>query len=101
MPILQRLGLYGFKNSHFCPQLFPNPVQDQLYVCNQLRRIEGASLQVFDLKGQLLTQRQNIVLGEGTDAAQALNVSQLTAGMYVLRIQTADGQHQVLKFMKH
>ena len=85
----------------FAPQLFPNPVQDQLYVSNQFGTIEGATLAVYSINGQLLAQHQNAVLGEGTDAAQSLKVDHLPAGVYLLSIQSSDGQQETIKFNKY
>lgn len=84
----------------FAPQLFPNPVQDRVYVSNQLGQIEQVHLALYNLNGQLLVERPNVVLSAGTDAAESLDVSTLSSGLYVLSITTQDGQRQVLKFTK-
>lgn len=70
-------------------KLFPNPVNDQLSVAFETARPGSATLQVFDLIGRLVAV-QPINLTTGTNRYD-LNVANLPAGQYFLRLSLADG----------
>lgn len=61
-------------------RVYPNPVGDQLYISDRGEEIIKAS--IYDLKGSLLHQEIN--------PSSSINLSELHAGMYVLRLQTQD-----------
>ncbi|WP_415329189.1 T9SS type A sorting domain-containing protein [Chryseobacterium sp. MMS23-Vi53] len=69
-------------------QIFPNPVADYITVSG----IDNAkSVQVYSISGQM-------VISETFD--KKINVSQLTSGIYILRIHTKDSQSHEFKFVK-
>jgi hypothetical protein len=73
-------------------QLFPNPVRDHL----QLRwpNIELESYQVFDLNGKLL------LAGQGAGQQLGVDVSQLAAGVYIIRLQASGKGTQCRRFVR-
>ncbi|PWN69836.1 T9SS C-terminal target domain-containing protein [Chryseobacterium phosphatilyticum] len=69
-------------------QIFPNPVSEIIRISG----IEnGQTVQIFDANGRL-------ILSEAFDSK--INVSQLTSGMYVMKVTTKDLQHHEFKFIK-
>jgi Secretion system C-terminal sorting domain len=72
-------------------QLFPNPAQDQLTIKGIGMNVEA--VQVLNLQGQLLLQRDGI----GRDRLR-LDVSELAKGMYFVRVQAGgiSSVHQVV-----
>jgi hypothetical protein len=76
-------------------EIYPNPAQDWLTVHLQLGASSTTAVQIFNMSGQLLQQRQ-WQLGSSIVEKQ-LDVSQLTPGTYVLKV-TADQQQLVKRF---
>jgi hypothetical protein len=69
-------------------QIFPNPVSDIITISG----IENAtSVQIFNMAGQLV--KDDI-------PDKKINVSTLTAGVYLLRVNTKDSQTHEFKFLK-
>jgi len=62
---------------------YPNPVVDALTV--NFENIESASVKLYNLKGQLLSERSNFLKG------QALDMSTLVKGNYLLQVQSEKG----------
>ncbi|MBR9919218.1 MAG: T9SS type A sorting domain-containing protein [Bacteroidetes bacterium] len=62
----------------------PNPASDQVNVDLSALPTGKANIYVFDLNGQLLKQKTS------SDQIIEINTSALSAGMYVLRIETGD-----------
>ena len=68
--------------------MFPNPVTDFITI----KGIEAAKdLVITNMAGQVVLK---------TDFQTRVNVSQLTKGVYILRISNSDGQSYDLKFIK-
>ncbi|MCG8577081.1 MAG: T9SS type A sorting domain-containing protein [Flavobacteriales bacterium] len=64
--------------------VYPNPAQDVLFV--EFSGLEGeANLQLLDLKGNVLQTRTNL------QAKETIGLTELAAGVYVLRLNTATG----------
>jgi hypothetical protein len=64
--------------------VYPNPAQDVLFV--EFSSLEGeANLQLLDLKGNVLQTRTNL------QAKETIGLTELAAGVYVLRLNTATG----------
>jgi Secretion system C-terminal sorting domain len=85
-------------SSNQAPLLYPNPVAEELFLrfAEQLPA-SNLRIQIFDLKGQL--QAQPKFRWEGAGQALGLDVQDLPAGAYVLRVLSASkGWH--LKFVK-
>ena len=60
------------------PKVYPNPVQDQLTIESETPLI---NIQLFDMKGRLLHKSHD----------ETLNLSEMPAGLYWLRIQVGQG----------
>lgn len=69
-------------------QIFPNPVADIIRISGI---DNGQSVQIYNMAGQL-------VKSEAFD--QKINVSQLTSGVYLLKINTKNFQTHEFKFVK-
>jgi hypothetical protein len=64
--------------------VYPNPAQDVLFV--EFSSLEGeANLQLLYLKGNVLQTRTNL------QAKETIGLTELAAGVYVLRLNTATG----------
>lgn len=61
--------------------IYPNPASDIVYI--QSENAEIKSVTFFDMSGQL-------VLSTTTDVSEGINTGSLTAGMYLIRIETTD-----------
>lgn len=64
--------------------IYPNPVQDVVYLQLSLNTTQNVMVQVIDITGKVL-QSENYTLGSGTHVLSQ-DVSRLSAGMYQLRI---------------
>lgn len=78
-------------------KLYPNPVQDELTLEFNAPTAGSYLLQIFSLEGKLLQSTRESA-SSGSNINQ-LNTSNLSAGMYLLRIQT-DRQTKSIKFIK-
>jgi aminopeptidase N len=79
-------------------QVYPNPVQDQFYV--QLGNFSGstASIDLFNMAGQLISSRK---ISIGNSTAFAVIPSQyLASGIYTLRVRSDNGTEIVKKILK-
>ncbi|MBI1286774.1 MAG: T9SS type A sorting domain-containing protein [Flavobacteriales bacterium] len=65
--------------------VYPNPVSDALFVQSDQRENLLADIRIIDLSGREILNRANVRLGH---AATSLDVSQLSAGTYVLEIRS-------------
>lgn len=65
--------------------IYPNPVSDALFVQSDQRENLLTDIRIIDLSGKELLNRANVRLGH---AATSLDVSQLSAGTYVLEIRS-------------
>jgi hypothetical protein len=73
--------------------IYPNPATDQLQILNTANPSEAMNVSIIDLKGALISTRENVRSNE------AIQVSNLKAGMYSLKIETA-GKVAVKPFVK-
>ena len=77
-------------------KLFPNPTAGRLYADLSLWAGQVVTLQVFDSRGRRLHSQS----GQAGVEAQAIELPRgLPAGLYVVKIQTADGQGWSGKFL--
>jgi hypothetical protein len=72
--------------------IFPNPTSTNLNVCYNLPKEDEITIALFDMQGKLILQKS---LGKQVsgEQQQTLDVSNLTEGTYVFRIE---GQHQTV-----
>ncbi len=68
--------------------LYPNPVQDQLNIVLEAGLEENAKLQLLDLSGKIVAIQD---LAAGSQKVQ-LDVNEMAAGMYLLKIESANKQ---------
>jgi hypothetical protein len=84
-PSSQELDKDSIKDHDIMLQTFPNPTFDQLNVHFNGGR-EFQRVQLFNLTGQRVFDT-----GKVSERTQSIDMSQLNAGMYLLRVQTAEG----------
>jgi hypothetical protein len=72
-------------------EVFPNPFSDQIRVRVQLPKAMAGSLQLFDLSGKLLQSLNCQSLTESGSLEATLELADLHAGIYFLRLQHEDG----------
>lgn len=82
------LATSDIKSDHANIQIFPNPVAEVIRISGINN---GQSIQIYNMAGQL-------VKSEAFD--QKINVSELSAGVYLLKINTKDFQTHEFKFVK-
>lgn len=84
-PDSQELRKDSIKDHELLIQTFPNPTADQLNVhFNGGRTFER--VQLFNLTGQRVFDS-----GKISERTHSIDMSQLNSGMYLLRVQTAEG----------
>ena len=69
-------------------EAFPNPTSGQLTLNLSAFMDQDATLEVMDLNGQLILQRQ---LGVIENSTEQLDLSPYAPGMYFVRLRTQDG----------
>lgn len=82
------LAVSDARNNNAAIQLFPNPVTDILRISGIK---DGKSVQIYTMSGQ-------IVLSEGF--SENINVSHLSTGVYLLKINTKSSRSSEFKFVK-
>jgi predicted extracellular nuclease len=76
-------------------RIYPNPAANTLYIAME-GITDGFQVQVVNMMNQLIIRKQ---LSAGTQPAQ-LDITALPAGVYAVRIVTADGAAQTSRFVK-
>ncbi|WP_418638535.1 T9SS type A sorting domain-containing protein [Winogradskyella sp.] len=71
-------------------RIYPNPVTDELQITG-IQRAQIAQVSVYNLNGQQLMERTSV---------EALDVSRLSGGVYMLTIVTTDGKTHTDKLLK-
>jgi CubicO group peptidase (beta-lactamase class C family) len=74
--------------------IFPNPFRARATVTFSITQTGPVSLQLFDMNGKLLSTLFNGKLDKGTTQQANVEASQLPAGIYIMRLQTAAGVKQ-------
>lgn len=77
--------------------IYPNPAQDALNIQNFNTLSSDAVLEILTISGQVMHQQ---VLGEGTSIDANINVRELPAGTYFVRITQSDDAVEMMKFVK-
>ncbi len=78
--------------------IYPNPVGQNLNVNLDFPKSEeGVLLRIFDLKGQLIQEKEFMNIQKET---VNMNVNGLANGNYLLQVQTMGNQAKTLKFVK-
>lgn len=73
--------------------IYPNPAQNELTISNT-SNVSIEKVQVIDMLGRVVSN-----LGGMSDTRRTVNISNLTTGMYLLRLEGA-GASNVIKFVK-
>jgi PKD repeat protein len=71
-------------------KVFPNPASDQLFIQLNATRTMETRMDVTDLAGRAVVQAAQVVVPTGL-STQAIDLKGMLAGMYLLRISSADG----------
>lgn len=75
--------------------VYPNPVKDFLTVDFNSEKLENSSYQLFDVSGKIVNQ------GNLKNAKTQISASNLTTGMYILRITNAGKIIKTFKIIKN
>jgi trimeric autotransporter adhesin len=74
-------------------KLYPNPVSDRLFL--QFSSSDTYNLKIVNILGQLVLTENNVT------SSRALNVSNLSKGLYFLNITSENNEKQTIKFIKN
>ena len=77
--------------------IFPNPVHEVLQIANSATKNDISELMILNVVGQPMLNR---VYGYEVDYPLQVNVQDLPAGVYVLKIRTREKKLFVVKFIK-
>lgn len=88
------VGMADAQRTALDMRAYPVPAHDRLYVQVRSARPEHATATLYDLQGRA-QRRQAMRLG--TDAEFELDVNGLSAGIYLLQVQTASGKRATEK----
>ncbi|SRX52837.1 T9SS type A sorting domain-containing protein [Aequorivita sp. CIP111184] len=86
------LSASDFQKNKF--QLYPNPAKDKLFL-STTSPVENLKIKIFNIEGKLLSN-QTLALEKQT----AIDVSNLSSGMYFLNIEDENGNTVTKKFLK-
>jgi hypothetical protein len=74
--------------------VWPNPAIDEIHLRGQFN-LQPIKLDIFNSVGLLVKELE---LGSGSEK---LNISDLGAGFYVVRIRSAQGEQETVRFVKY
>ncbi len=74
--------------------IFPNPVSELLFIASQLPSNVKTTAQIFNASGKMIKSAQ---LNPGQDA---VDVSELERGFYILQLQSGAGSRAAFKFIR-
>jgi hypothetical protein len=83
------------KNSDEKISLYPNPAHTSLYV-NVTENT--SSLSVTDLIGHTVVSEQRV---DGSQQVQSIDISNLSDGIYFMRVNSTNNQAQIIRFIKN
>jgi len=78
--------------------LYPNPVQDQLYISYESAKSDQIEMFIYNIQGKLMHQ-ERINIQSGVNHS-IINVSDLTGGLYIFRLQKGN-KIETIKFTKN
>ncbi len=79
-------------------QIYPNPVKDILYLDLFTESANEINVSIHSVYGQLI--RQNVIRSKGGNVNTSINVSDLSEGVYLLRIEHPTKGTQSARFVK-
>ena len=68
--------------------LFPNPTENQVNLEIELATVDQVNFQIIDLKGRTILNRS---FGYGLYIRESLNLDQVPAGIYLVKLSTSQG----------
>lgn len=71
--------------------LFPNPATEQLNIAFELKNADHVTIDIYNLVGQVVSTKDLGMLSSGYTLKQ-IDVSELSSGFYMVRIQTSDAE---------
>jgi hypothetical protein len=80
-------------------RIYPNPFVSDLYILFELNNRENTTIQLFDLKGSLISVIHQGVLNAGMHKISR-NFEDLNSGIYLLKIKTSSGVSKTEKLIK-
>ncbi len=80
-------------------RIYPNPFVSDLYILFELNNRENTTIQLFDLKGSLISVIHQGVLNAGMHKIRR-NFEDLNSGIYLLKIKTSSGVSKTEKLIK-
>ncbi len=81
-------------DANFAINIFPNPTNDVINIDVKAVDQKDYSIQIFDLKGQLMTKKQ---IGSKSSFVETMDVSQFNSGIYIVKVISETG-YNVSKF---
>jgi hypothetical protein len=80
-------------------RVYPNPFVSDLYILFELSSKENTTIQLFDIKGALVSTIYDGILNSGMHQLKR-NFENLRAGIYILKISTSSGISNTEKLIK-
>ncbi len=80
-------------------RVYPNPFVNDLYILFELSSKENTTIQLFDIKGALVSTVYDGILNSGMHQLKR-NFENLRAGIYILKISTSSGISNTEKLIK-
>jgi hypothetical protein len=82
------LATSDVRNNNYNIQIFPNPVDDVMKISGVK---DGKSVQIYNMTGQIV---------KSEEFKEMINVSEISSGIYILKINTENFQTYEFKFVK-
>ena len=79
-------------------QLFPNPVNEVVFVKGNLEETQNMSLHLVNLLGQTILEKD---LGNIQNIEETINLSGVPNGSYLLMLQSESGERAAYKILKN
>jgi hypothetical protein len=90
----------GISNSNAL-EAFPNPAQNLLTVRTQLGSTAPIQVTVLDLLGKTVVAPTSVPVAKMQQSGVELNTSQLSSGLYIVRVTTTDGIYTTKVTIQH
>ena len=91
-------GIEELKNTLSSIKMYPNPVKDELHLLLNASNSGLIQYQIIDLEGRMINSSSFKVIG-GQNQLE-IPVTELTSGLYLIKLNTKDGQVSTLRFVK-
>jgi len=91
-------GIEEFKNALSSIKMYPNPVKDELHLLLNAANSGLIQYQIINLEGRMISSSYFKVVS-GPNQLE-IPVNELTSGLYLIKLNTKDGQVSTLRFVK-